>query len=550
MVSRRFDLSLILILSLVVGCQPSEPDRQASQPVAQRYGGVYRYVLDHEPWTLDPARLRGLYSLSLVQQLFDGLVQFDADLNVIPSIAKSWTASPDQLTWHFNLRSDVAFHHGRSLTVEDVVYSFTRLMHPETRSPYTWLFESVNGVEAFRQGLVDRIDGFQALGDHTLQITLSQPSALFIRRLGVGFAKIVPREIVERLGSQFGRQPVGTGPFQFVSWEKKREIRLQANEAYFEGRPYLDQLRYQFFLGKAWRSIFPAFERGELEDVGIPLSKRQQVIADSPYQFFRKPILATRFLMFNTHQGPLSRVKVRRAINYAIDHDRLLRQIWHNRPARALGVLPPGLLGYDPTLAGYPHNPGRARQQLAEAGYPGGVGLPTIELWTSASDPAVRVEHEAIQADLARVGISVVLRQAASWRKLKTKVLGKRPNAMYRYAWFADFPDPDNFLHVLFHSQGTHNTTHYANPEVDRLLEVARYERDILRRSELYRDAERRIVQDAPMVSLAYYTFERLFQPYVRGIEISALGRPYMPMKKIWLDKVGDKGQQEPAAGS
>lgn len=533
-----------------MGCRDTEPPgEEPKTTLTNRYGGVYRYALSSEPRTLDPALVRGIYALSEIHQVFDGLVQFDADLNVIPSVAESWKASHDGLIWTFKIRPGVTFHNGREVTAEDFVYSFTRLMHPKTGSPHAWLFELVHGAKPFLQGETESIDGLRALDNYTLQITLSQPYVPFIRMLVVVFAKVVPREEVERLGDQFGRQPIGTGPFRFIDWKAGKEIRLQANEAYFEGRPFLDQLRYRLFLGKDQQEILPAFERGELEDAPIPISitesERQRLVGNSRYRFLRKPILATLFLLFNISDGPLSNPKLRRAINLAINRERLHNTIWQSRYVQARGMIPPGIPGYNPDLPGYPHDPAQARQLLADAGYPEGKGLPPIELWSSMIlTPTALAEREAIRTDLQQIGLTVELHSDKSWQDFETRMLRKQPNAMYRYAWYADFPDPDNFLFVLFHSQGAHNNTNYNNPQVDRLLEEARSERDELQRLELYRKAEQLIMEDAPMVNLVHYTFERLFQSYVRGIELNALGRPYIPLKKIWLDTTHPNGSK------
>jgi peptide/nickel transport system substrate-binding protein/oligopeptide transport system substrate-binding protein len=538
---RRTIITLLCIGSaiLVASCSDNRrpDDGQAENTTSiNKYGGVYRKALRNEPVTLDPAFVTGIYAATVVQQLFDGLVQFDADLNVIPCIAESWKASRDGRIWTFHLRKGVKFHNGREVTADDFVYSFTRILDPKIKSPRTWLFERVQGAEKFLAGEAKRVEGLRALDDYTLQITLAQPYAPFISMLGMAQAKVVPHEEVERLGARFGRQPVGTGPFRFVNWVAGKEITLQANEAYFEGRPFLDRLHYRIFAADDRRAILAEFEKGNLEDVKIPAEERQRLIDNPRYRFFRKPILATLFLWLNTRHAPLNNPKVRQAINYAINRDTINSTIRKNRFVQARGILPPGLPGYNPELAGYTYNPARARQLLAEAGYPEGKGLPPLELWSSVVSPTALAEHQAIKRDLQRIGIRVELHTTESWKQF-TGLLGKRPRAMYRYAWYADFPDPDNFLFVLFHSQSANNFANYSNPEVDRLLEQAQREVDDLKRLQLYRQAEALITADAPTVNLVYYTFEHLFQPYVRGIELNALGERHIPMKKIWLDQ-------------
>jgi oligopeptide transport system substrate-binding protein len=529
----------IVWMLLAAGCtDTSSKDDSNKAPivVSAQVGGDYRKPLENEPPTLDPVQVTSTYAVSVVQQLFDGLVQFDADLNVIPALAKSWSASRDGLTWTFHLRPGVRFHHGREVTAEDVVYSFTRLLDPAVDSPRSWLFERVQGARAFQAGQAERVEGLQVLDPYTLHITLSQPYAPFITMLGMAQAKIVPREEVARLGAHFGRAPVGTGPFRFGSWESGQQIILAANETYFEGRPFLDHLHYRIFPAGDHQAIFAAFATGQLEEAPIPAPERQRLQNEQRYHFLRKPLLATLFLWLNTHEAPLNNVKVRQAINYAINRPAINTTIRQDRFVQAQGILPAGMPGYNPELESYDYNEARARQLLAEAGYPEGQGLPTLELWSSVASPTARAEHEAIQRDLQKIGIPVVLHTSENWQQF-TELLGQRPRAMYRYAWFADFPDPDNYLFSLFYSQSANNFANYNNPQVDSLLHQAQRETDGLKRVQLYRRAETLITADAPTVNLVYYTFERLFQPYVQGIEVNALGERHIPMKKIWLDR-------------
>jgi peptide/nickel transport system substrate-binding protein/oligopeptide transport system substrate-binding protein len=520
-----------------VGCKDtSQPDESQDKRTvaAPRYGGTYHKSLRAEPLTFDPAFLTDTYATSVAQQLFDGLVQFDANLNVVPCIAKSWEASRDGLVWIFHLRQGVKFHHGREVHADDFVYTFTRILDPRTASPRAWLFERVQGAAKFRAGEAERIEGLQALDAYTLQITLSQPYAPFINLLGKSQAQVLPREEVQRLGAEFGRRPIGTGPFRFVHWVAGEEITLEANEAYFEGRPFLDRLHYRVMPNH--KEILAEFAKGALEDVDLRGQENTPLSHDPRFHSVRKPLLATVFLWLDMRRGPLSNRQVRQAINYGINREAISSGIRQNRHVQARGILPLGMPGYNPDLTGYTYDPARAQQLLAEAGYLEGKELAPLELWTGVTTAAVLQEHETIKQDLERLGIRVELFTAENWKQYRAAVVGKRPGALYRYAWNADFPDPDNFLFPLFHSQGPENHAHYNNPKVDRLLEQARSEGDYLKRIELYRQAEAMIMEDAPVVNLVYYTFTALFQPYVQGIELNALGEPYIPMKKIWLD--------------
>src|SRR5262245_40555573 len=238
-----FCVSLWICLHLLI-YGPSSIAETMKRPELEKpgakFGGIYRQMLGDNPSTLDPAFVTDIYSRTVINQLFDGLVQFDPHLNVIPAIAEFWEASQDGRTWTFSLRRGVKFHHGREVTAQDFVYSFTRLLHVNSSGPVTDLFEHIQGAKEFMQGKTPRIQGLKALDRYTFQMALEEPIASLLAVLGVTNAAVVPREEVERLGEHFGHAPVGTGPFKFVRWVPNQEIVLEANDHYYEGRPFLD----------------------------------------------------------------------------------------------------------------------------------------------------------------------------------------------------------------------------------------------------------------------------------------------------------------------
>jgi oligopeptide transport system substrate-binding protein len=504
------------------------------RPGTERRGGVYRRPLNN-PVTLDPARPNDIYGRTIANQLFDGLVQFDGALAIKPAIAETWTASRDGLVWTFTLKKGVKFHHGREVTAEDFVYSFTRILDPKTKSAGAPLFMKIKGARQFAEGRATSVEGLAALDRYTLQITLAESQAPFVSSLAVGFAKVIPREIVEKLGEEFGRQPVGTGPFKFLEWDRDGRITLAANPAYFEGRPSLDRLEYRLFAGEALDQMFAEFERGNLEDSAIPARERPRLLNGPKYQFIRRPILGIAFLGINTTQKPLDDARVRQAINYAIDRRTIMREIYQDQYLPGVGILPPGTYGYDPKLTGYPYDPKKAAELLAAAGYPDGKGLPVFHIWSARKNAETVAEHEAIVKYLAAVRVRAEVHYNTNWPEYKAQVYeGKLP--IFRYSWYADTPDPETFLGQLFDSKSTDNTTRYRNPALDSLLQRARLEPDAQSKLRLYQEVEQRIVGDAPVIVLSYYTYERVFQPYVKGIQVSALGDPYIPMKRIWIE--------------
>lgn len=497
--------------------------------------GIYRRPLGNDPATLDPARISDVYSRSVSQQIFDGLVQFDQTLTITPALARFWKASRDGLTWTFMLRKGVKFHHGREVTADDVVYSFTRILDPKVKSGAADLFSGIKGAQEFREGRAQHVSGLSTVDRYTVQVVLTEVPVPFVSALAVGHAKIVPKDVMEKQGEAFGTQPIGTGPFKFVRWERGKEIVLAANPEYFDGAPKLSRLVYRIFPGGQLDTVFEEFKQGNLEDAPVPLRDYRNIVTGKNYIYVKRPMLSIRFYGFNTRLKPVDDRRVRQALNYAIDQDALVEEVLLGRYTPARGILPPGTQGFNPKLKSYPYDPGKAQKLLAQAGYPGGRGLPTIPIWSSVKHEAILQEHEYIKKSLRAVGVEAEFHYLTDWPSFFKNVLdGKFP--VFFLTWYADVPDPDNFLFKLFHSQSPRNFTRYSNRMVDEFLLQARTERDLQRRVELYRRAEQLILDDAPLIPIFHHTYERLFQPYVRSVEVNGLGDPYIPLRKIWID--------------
>jgi oligopeptide transport system substrate-binding protein len=510
-----------------------------------KFGGAFRRMLGDNPSTLDPAFVTDIYSSAVVRQIFDGLVQFDAHLNVVPAVAEFWEASQDGCTWTFVLRRGVRFHHGREVTAQDVVYSFTRLLHVKSPGPVTDLFEHIQGAKEFMQGKTQRVQGLKAPDRYTFQMVLEEPLAPILAALGLPNAAIVPREEVERLGERFEYAPVGTGPFKFVRWVPNQEIVLAANDHYYEGRPFLDAVVLKIVVGSKLEERFAEFLKGDLEEAIIPSEKTEEVHTDPryrQYQRFRKPWLSLLYIGFNTQLKPFDDKHVRQAFNYAVNKEAILQEITKNDALIATGALPPGMPGYDANLQGYSYDPDKAKQLLAAAGYPGGAGFPVVQLWASHQAESTKAELAAYQRYLADLGVQVAIHYAPDWPTYKTMLQqGKLP--MFRLVRLADIPDPDNFLAPMLHSASPTNYTFYRNTLVDHLLEQARREVDDAQRMMLYRDIERIVMDDAPWITQNYFdVLEYLYQPYVQGVEVSFLGKRAAPLKRIWFKEHPTKG--------
>jgi oligopeptide transport system substrate-binding protein len=504
-----------------------------------KFGGTFRRMLGDNPPTLDPALRTDVYSGVVVRQIFDGLVQFDAQLNPIPAIAEFWEASRDGRTWTFTLRRGITFHHGREVTAHDVVYSFTRLLDPKRPMPVSEPFRRLQGARDFMEGKAGSVQGLKAVDRYIFQMVLEEPLAPALAIAGLAYAAIVPREEVEKPGNHFGRAPVGTGPFKFARWEPNQEIVLEANDQYYEGRPFLDKVVFKIVVGSKLEQAFAEFLKGNLEEADIPSEMTEEFLADPRYrhyQRFLKPTLSLLYIGFNTQGPPFDDRRIRQAFNYAVNKKAIVNEITRMGSLMATGVLPPGMPGYDPDLQGYSYDPDKAKQLLSEAGYPNGAGFPVVQLWTSHKAESTKAELAAYQRYLAAIGVQVEVHFAPNWPSFK-KMLVEGTLPMFRLVWYADIPDPDNFLSPLLHSASPTNHTLYRNPLVDQLLERARRELDDVQRIALYRQAERIVMDDVPWITQHHYVLNYIYQPYVQGVEINLLGRRTIPLKKVWFDK-------------
>jgi oligopeptide transport system substrate-binding protein len=515
---------------------PQESLAEVREKGMPRQGGIYRRPLEFNPQTLDPALSIDMYAVTIIQQIFDGLVQCDNDLNIIPAIAKSWKISQDGLTYTFFLRKGVKFHNGREVTAGDFVYSFTRIITPETKSSSSDFFTRIVGAKEFMDKKKEEVKGLIAQDHYTFKILLSEPYAPFINLLAMKGAKVVPKEDVEKSGGEFGKFPVGTGAFKFASAKAGKEIVLEANPDYFEGRPYLDKIIFKIFHGAPREEILKEFKEGSLEESFIPPEEIENVVKEKRSIFLQKPTLSLRLYGFNLSSRPLNNKNLRKAISFAVDKKVILSEIHKNQFHLAKGILPPGMPGYDPTKDPYPFDVTRAIQLLSEAGFPQGKGLQPLEIWSASSSDAAQRELYEIKRQLERIGVRTTIHFETNWPNF-VSILRANKAPIFVLAAYADFPDPDNFLGIRFHSKSQYNYMAYHNLEVDRLIDKARTERDYLKRIEIYRKVEKMVLEDAPIVPMVNNLFQMAYQLYVKGIEVNALGGPYIPMKKIWLMK-------------
>jgi peptide/nickel transport system substrate-binding protein/oligopeptide transport system substrate-binding protein len=516
-------------------------------------GGVFRYPLLHPIHTLDPAQAVYQTDVMLVQQLYDGLTAFDKHLNVAPALAKFWEISPDGRSYTFELRSDARFHNGRKVVAEDCVFSFERLLTKGLNEHNYHYFSRIEGAEAFHEGRARRVSGLEAIGESTFRIRFVTPFVPALSVLSMYSSKILPKKEVLDAGERFFEAPIGTGAFQFSRWIEPSEdagvplvkgvrqgIRLEANPQYFEGRPNLDAVTFRAF----WNSKDHEGDPRPLHEVADCLDTNEVERYSDWVAVEADRLLALRYLYFPNHVPAYDDARVRRALNLALDRRSFLDShgITAGIPA-ATGVVPPGIPGFIPKETKPDQNIETARELLAAAGYPGGKGLPPLLLPVLREgmyprEAASHARDGCLIACLSKVGVEV--RRVEVDRVVSVDDPAFRGRAvLFDRTWYADFPDPDNFLRPLFHSRGYMNTFGYSSAEVDRLLDQVWSETSYSARNKLYHYIEELILEDAPIIPTDYGRLRYLLRPNVRGFSLTPLGAPYIKFKDVWLAEEG-----------
>lgn len=452
------------------------------------------YYERSDPRSLDPALATDVPTGEMVALVFDGLTGFDADGHLHPALADRWTVGADGRHYLFHLRAGVKFHDGTPLTAAVVRASLVRVLSPATRGGRVWPLYPIAGAEEYAAGRAPDVRGLHVVGDTAIAFELERPLAIFPTFLAMPVASILPAGAP----ADFGAHPVGSGPWRFLAWQHDDYLRFARNAAYWAGPPRADTLTVRILPEALTRAA--EFETGGLSVIEVPFGESARWRRDHPAWLVEKPALRVVYVALNTRRGPLQDVRVRQAINWAVNVPEMLATVYDGRGIAARGAIPPALDGSDTTRAGYRFDPVLARRLLAQAGYASGIDL---ELWRTAANAELSRVAQAIQAQLAEVGIRVALieRDPASEREAARQ--GRAD--MVVLDWWADYPDADNFLYPLFYSGSLGaggNYAFYTDRVVDSLILLARRTTDAGRRAGLYRAIDGRVYRAAPWLYL------------------------------------------------
>jgi len=470
-----------------------------------------------EDWeTLDPAFASGVQTGAMVAKLYDGLMRYDfSSTDVVPDLAETVDVNDDATVFTFTLHKGVKFHDGSLLHASDVKYSFERVLDPDTASPLTWVFEDakISGTQAFVDGEADHVSGIEVVDDNTVRITLDAPYAMFLFHLAMPAAAIVPEAVAGKLaaGEDMSSNPVGTGPFKLAARLRDSSLDLAAFDDYFAGRAKIDGVSYRIITDPliAWNEYLA----GNLDVTSIPSANFQEIINDPKFadQIESTAELAVYYFALNQRIDVFKDVRVRRAVAMAIDRQAIIDGPYNGTDQLANAPIPPGLAGYDPTIEPIPYDPEGAKALLAEAGYPNGFDM---EIWSTRSETTVAV-NELIQFFLSEVGINATINQVDFGTLIDGAINGRAP-AFY-LSWFADYADAYNFLHPLYVASGA-NRYGYSNAKVAELLAEAATKANLADRVPLYKEAQRLIVGDVPVVYIRYPVSYTVVRPGVTGV--------------------------------
>jgi oligopeptide transport system substrate-binding protein len=579
--------SLLFILPVVVfmgSCSNSTSDGSSGRVAKgdKAYGGTLRINETEQYQTLYPSAITDIGSAHIANQIYEGLVKFNAkDLSVIPSLAEKWEVDAAGTTYTFHLRKGVMFQDnecfpegkGREVKASDVKYSF-ELLCTDTKDNSNFgatfkdrlvgankFFESSKGTPN------GSLEGVKTPDDYTVILNLTAPSSSFMYALASPAASVVPKEAVDKYGAE---AKVGTGPFMFVDNNGNDNVILKRNEHYYgtdslgNQLPFLDSIVISFYATK--KQELDNFQNGDLAMViGLPSESIKDMVESQiadfqnkppKYVLERSPEMASQYYEFNTTKAPFNNVKVRQAFSYAIDRNRIIEEVLKGEAygPGVNGICPPSFKGYDITkITGYDFDAEKAKKLLAEAGFPGGKGFPKVKIeLNSGGSKNANVVLEIQKQLMDVLNVNVDFEVVPQKQKLEDAKYARAE--IFRAAWIADFPSPENFLWILDGStvppddtQPSYpNTCRYKNPEFDRLFNEGKSAKTQEEAYAAFMKAEQLMINDAPVLMLWYDENYRLVKSNVRNLWSNPMR--YRDYSQVYLKEaagpVGEKKEE------
>ena len=512
-------------------------DKTTNAPLAIFEPNTLRMNLGCEPPSLDWTRATDAASFDVIANIMVGLTKYTDNLSSAPSCAQSWDITDNGKCYTFHLRPDIHWSDGKLLTAHDFEYAWKRLLDPQTAAPYAFFLYDIENAFAYNQGQIKDPNklGCRAIDDYTFVVHLNRPIAYFLYL--TSFCPTFPQrqDIIERYGNTWTNPGhlISNGPFILKKWQHEYKIELAANPSYYGQAPSLQTVK--MFMIPEQSTAFALYENNQLDYIdnrSFPTSEIEKYRkSENRHGEYREiSLLRVSYIGFNVDKKPFDDVKVRQAFAFGIDRERLCRILRHGEKPLA-SLIPQPLLGSVPFQSAQSYNPQLAKKLLSQAGYPDGKNFPqTFLLYPHREDTRLLVE--AIQDELKRnLNIHVDLLNQ-EWQVYLQTLRNNTP-PMYRYAWGADYPDPDTFMN-LFTAHNGNNNTHWSNKQYDLLVNKAGCEASPQKRAQLYKQADNLLCKEAaPIIPINTAAQNLLVKPWVRGISANQLDLQFFSNVKV-----------------
>ena len=522
-------LCALVVLPFVINC----PSKEILTPSREK--GVLN-LWDTGPMTLDPAISGEMTSHTYILQIFSGLVHLGDEAKPMPDIAESWQISDDGKTYTFYLRKGAKFHDGKEVTAQDFKYSWERACNPETGSQTaaTYLGDIV-GVKDVLEGKATEISGVEVIDNYTLKVTIDAPKAYFLAKMTYPTAFVVDRANVET-GKKWWLKPNSTGPFKLKEWKPDDILVLEPNELYYGQPATIKRVTFHLLAGMPMALY-------EMDEIDVAEINEYYIdkATDENGPFYKElavfPELSLFYIGFNTQKPPFDDANVRQAFCHAVNKEKIIKLTLKGMMTKADGILPLNMPGYNENLEGLSYDVAKAKSLIASSKYGSAANLPPITLTTSGWGGNIPEYLGAIIQDWREnLGVEVAVRQLEP--KIFSYFLKEEADEMFATGWIADYPDPQNFLDVLFHTGAEYNTGNYSNAQVDALLDQAGVEPDETTRFDLYQQAEQILVDEATCLPLWFGKTYLLVKPYVKNYKLDVQGIP--TLSKVYLEEEPD----------
>ncbi len=498
---------------------------------------IFRYAIKTSPTTFDPALVRDGDTIDVLQQMFEGLVQWSPDNKLMPCLAEKWEVSPNGLTYTFHLRPNVKFQDGAPVTASDVLYSMRRCLDPKLGSSVALNYlGDIQGAKELNSGKTTELSGVKVVNPQTVAITITKPKAYWLDTLTYPTAYVVSQAEAKpgvALTAEDDIKGAGTGAFKLASYVPDSKATLTANASYWAGAPKLAGIERPVIIDAGTRHA--EYVRGDLdmlqfESPGDLDNDSKDPVLQSQVKLFKRA--ATYYIGLNQKAFPaFADIRVRQALAYATDKNKIVQVVFAGKRDAAQDILAEGIPSFDPKFQGLPYDPAKAKALLAAAGHPNGAGLGPIPLTYRQGQPELEKTVVLVQQMWSNLGLQV-RPQVVEWTAMLDRE-DKNALECYHIRWAADYLDPQDYYSVLLRTGGPENHVVYSNARFDALCDAADVSQSPAARSAQYRQAARIAADEVPMIPLYYQQDVELIKPYVSGLDDGLMG--HLPYKHLSL---------------